>query len=73
MHEFTFDVKIAATITVCDENAQQAESRLNDIVVGIERAVALKTIDAEDSPVSVSLYIDDEGGPLLIAIDGEEE
>jgi hypothetical protein len=73
MHEFTFDVKIAATITVCDENAQQAEFRLSSIVEGIERTATLRTTDTESPLVEVNLYIDDESGPLLIATDGEEE
>ncbi len=70
MHQFVFDLKLAAEISIMDDDLKLAETRLAGIIEDINRIVDAELANPIGPLVSADVYIDDVSGPLLVSVDG---
>ena len=72
MHQFEFDVKLAATVTIDAKNRSQAEKILGKALDEFGQRVGLLAGEPLKGLADVELYPDDCDGPLLVRIDGND-
>ena len=69
MHEYAFDIKMAAVVRVRARNADDAEAALLDCLGCAELNVKLSTGFAETAITEASICIDDAEFPFLFEVD----
>ena len=72
MHDYTFDIKLAATLRIQAVSRRRAESAIEHAIELAEGFLRSRTSLQEASVSDASLYVDDVCGPLLIERDGVE-
>lgn len=71
-HHFTFDIKLFAVVRVvaCDEAT--ARAAIEKHLDAADLMVAFRDQDASVVVTEASVYVDDETGPYLTEVDGED-
>ena len=72
VHEYAFDVKLAAVVRVWATSEEKARNALFRLVDAIDLMVPAKDREASVLVTEVSMDMDDETAPHLFELDGEE-
>ena len=72
VHEYAFDVKLAAVVRVWATSEEKARSALFRLVDAMDLMAPAKDREASVLITEASVHVDDEDGPHLFELDGEE-
>jgi hypothetical protein len=71
-HEYAFDVKLFAVVRVIADNEQVARETISKILDCADLGITFKSSDATLKLTEASAYVDDETGPYLFEVDGND-
>jgi hypothetical protein len=72
MHQFEFDVKLAANVAIKAKSKAEATKILKRMLDEFGQRVGLLAENPLEGLIDVDLYPDDSGGPLLVRINGND-
>ncbi len=72
MHEYVFDIKLYASISIKARNLRTAKSALRKLVDVVELDMSEADKTSRSKVHSAGIYVDDEEFPFLAEYDGED-
>lgn len=71
-HQYEYDIKLYAVVRVKADGQEQAELLVRDAFDQAKIVIRKPDGLPNDSIIDTKLYVDDELGPYLLAVDGQE-